>query len=333
MVNPFEQTPAEKEQYVLDMLERGYSYPQIMKECHVSPNTISSVKKKIFGTTDDNNSIQPSQTSKETQALKLFKEGWKPLDIAIELDLEPDSVFQIQKKFYQLIGLDEFNQAYEQVDGNIFPFLELFNSMNRLGMNLIQILNAVKYANALPQLQNIYTMLGNEVRLLESYRHNLHSQLNAMTSQIEGYKNSLDYCINEFEQKRNGLLALDYQTKNMQNFIQEFDNQEGYQRIKKETTEQTKSIIKNNHLLLSVTISSTLEAIRRYPYNQQLLYDLSASLPYSTSNQQIWMQSHTTHLLQLSEQVQTEIAEQITKMVISKIQDKNYESGVSTLQG
>ena len=34
MINPFEQTPAEKEEYVLDMLQRGYSWPQIMKECH-----------------------------------------------------------------------------------------------------------------------------------------------------------------------------------------------------------------------------------------------------------------------------------------------------------
>ena len=84
---------------------------------------------------------------------------------------------------------------------------------------------------------------------------------------------------------------------------------------------------------MAVTVSSTLEAIRRYPYNQQLFYDLSAGPGYSTSHQQIWMQSHTTQLLQLSEQVQTEIAEQITKLVISKIQDKNCESGVSTLQG
>jgi len=125
-------------------------------------------------------------------------------------------------------------------------------------------------------------------------------------------------------------LALDYQTKNMQNFIQEFDNQEGYQRIKKESTEQITSIIKNNHLLVAVTVSSTLEAIRRYPYNQQLLYDLSVPGSYSTSSshQQTWIQSHTTQLLQLSEQVQTEIAEQITKMVISKIQDKNCLSEV-----
>jgi hypothetical protein len=224
--------------------------------------------------------------------------------------------------------LDEFNQAYHQINGNLGPFLQIIDSMNRYGMNVEQILDAIKYGNALPHLSNLHWMLSNEIRVLEPYRHNLHSQLNLMANQIEDYKCSLEYYINEHEQKRNGLSILDYQIKNMQNFIQNFDNQEGYQRIKKESTEQRTSIRKNNHLLVSVTIYSTLEAIRRYPYNQQLFYDLSASPGYSTSNQQIWMQSHTAQLLQLSEQVQTEIAEQITKMVISKIQDKNCESEV-----
>ncbi len=158
MVNAFEQTPEEKEECVLDMLDRRYGWTQICKECHVSPNTISSIKKKFSG---DDASKSVSQISKETQALKLFKEGWKALDIAIELDLEPDSVFQIQKKFYQLIGLDEFNQAYHQINGNLGPFLQIIDSMNRFGMNLEQILDAVKYGNALPYLQNHYLILSN----------------------------------------------------------------------------------------------------------------------------------------------------------------------------
>jgi hypothetical protein len=329
MISIFDDTPEEKEQWIVDMLQRGYGWNQIMKECHVSPNTISSVKKKFFGSTEDDTRKSASQISKETQALKLFKEGWKPLDIAIELDLAADSVFLIQKKFYQLIGLDEFNQAYEQVNGNLGPFLQLINSMNRFGMNVSQILDAVKYGDALPHLRNLYSTLGNKIRQLESYRYNLHSQLNLMANQIDEYKFSLEYYIDEYEQKRNGLLVLDYQVKRMQNFIQEFDNQEGYQRIKKESAEQTKSIIKNNHLLVAVTVSSTLEAIRRYPYNQQLFYELSARRGHSTSRQQTWMHSHTTQLLQLSEQVQIEIAEQITKMMISNIQDKNREPEVS----
>jgi len=73
----------------------------------------------------------------------LFKEGKKLLDIAIELDLAIDSALIIQKRFHQLIGLDRFNQAYEQVNGNIVPFLKLFNSMNRLGMNPGQVSDAV----------------------------------------------------------------------------------------------------------------------------------------------------------------------------------------------
>jgi hypothetical protein len=330
MVNPFYQTPAEKEEYVLDMLERGYGWNQIMKECHVSPTTISKVKKKFFGPSDDGTSKNAGQITKETQCFTCFQQGKSLLATKMETDIQSSEVVEYYKKYQELLNHDHFNIAYNSVSGNIVPFLNLFNLMNSLGLTPEQIQEQVQYGYRLPQLQNIHKMLGNQVRLLESYRHNLHSQLNAMTIQIEDYKYSLDYCINEFEQKRYGLLALDYQTKNMQNFIQEFDNQEGYQRIKKESTEQTKSIIKNNHLLVAVTVSSTLEAIRRYPYNQQLFYDLSVPGSYSTSSshQQTWMQSHTTQLLQLSEQVQTEIAEQITKMVISKIQDKNCLSEV-----
>jgi hypothetical protein len=225
-----------------------------------------------------------------------------------------------------LTGLDEFNQAYKQINGNLGLFLQLINSMNRFGMNVGQILDAVKYGNALPYLQNLHAKVSNEIHVLESYKNHLHSQLNLMANQIEDYKSSIDCYINESGKKRIEISILDYQIKNMQNFIQNFDNQEGYKRIKKESTEQTNSIIKNNPLLMAVTVSSTVEAIRRYPNNQQLFYDLSARQDSSASSQKTWMQSHTIQLMQLSKQVQIEIAEQITKMVVSKIQDGNRKA-------
>lgn len=99
MVNPFEKTPAEKEEDVLEMLNDRYSYPQIMKECHVSPNTISDIKKKYFGVEASKGG---KQISKETQALKLFYEGKKPLEIAVELDLATDYVFVIHERYQRL---------------------------------------------------------------------------------------------------------------------------------------------------------------------------------------------------------------------------------------
>jgi len=56
---------------------------------------------------------------------------------------------------------------------------------------------------------------------------------------------------------------------------------------------------------------------------------LSANRGYSAPHQETWLQSHITQLLQLSEQVQIEIAEKITKIAISKLEDKNCESEAS----
>ena len=148
-------------------------------------------------------------------------------------------------------------------------------------------------------------------------------QLNDAQNQLEQYKTSLEFFYKECEIKRNELLTINYELSARKKFIQSFDNNEGYQRIKKESTEQTKSIIKNNPLLMAVTVYSTVEAIRRHPNNQQLLYDLSVRKGYSALNEETWIQSYTTQLLQLSEQVRIEIAEKITKMVVSKIQEND----------
>jgi len=39
---------------------------------------------------------------------------------------------------------------------------------------------------------------------------------------------------------------------------------------------------------MAVTVYSTVEAIRRHPNNQQLLYDLSVRKGYSALNEETW---------------------------------------------
>jgi len=326
MVNPFQQTPAEKEEYVLEMLEHGYGWKQIMKECHVSPNTISNVKKKFFGSSDADASKSTSQVSKETQALKLFGEGKTLLQVATELDIDADNVFVIYQKFQRLKNNEVFISMYEHVKGNIKPFLNLFDLMNGLRMTPEGVAQLAGYGIRLPYLGNIYSKLCNDVQILESQKRNFVFQLNWAQNQLGQIKASLDFYYKESEEKRSELLSINNEINARSNFIHAFDNQEGYQRIKKQTAEQTESIIKNNPLLIAITVSSSIEAIRRYPRNQQLFYDLSIRQGYSGLSQETWIQSHTTQLLQLSEQVQIEIAEQITKMVVSKIQENDSNS-------
>ena len=304
------------------MLERRYSYKQIMKECHVSPSTISSIKKKVIGSEYNETSKVATKISKETQALKLFNEGKTLFQVATELDIAADSVFVIYQNFQRLRNMEAFISSYEQVKGNIQPFLHLFDLMNGLGMTPEQVAQQADYGTRLPYLGNIRLQLSNQVQALES-------QLNFARSQLEQSKASLGFYNNECEKKRNELLAIHSELNTRKILIQDFDNDEGYNRIKEAAKKETKLLMQNNQVSCAVTLTATLEAIRRYPDNQILISDIVTSRNYSTTSyQQPWMELHAPKLLQLMQNVQNEIAEQITGMVVNSMKSIRHGSHI-----
>src|SRR5438093_4428316 len=101
-IDVFEETAEEKEQNIADMIQQGYTYKNIMTECHVSPSTISKVRKARFGSVDDELE-QESVLKTETKALRLFNEENKePIEVAIELDIPTDEAILFYQKYQQL---------------------------------------------------------------------------------------------------------------------------------------------------------------------------------------------------------------------------------------
>ena len=324
MFDVFEHTLEEKEQEIIEMLRQGCTYKQIMRECHVSPSTISDVRKAMLGYTADNSSKKAVQISKETQALKLFNEGKKPIEVAIELDLATDYVFSIYQKFQRLRNLEEFISSYEHVKGNIRPFLQLYDLMISLGMTPKQVAEQVKHGYNLPYLRSNHIKLSSEVCALESQKQSLEINLNFMQNQTEECFKSLQYFNNEIEIKNSELAALTYEINEKKNLVQNLDSHEGFIRIMNNAKKETKLMMQNNYVLSAVTLSATLEAIRRYPDNQALMFDIVSSEYNSTiSYQPSLMESHKPQLLQLMGNVQNEIAEQIASAVISNVKPHN----------
>jgi len=298
------------------MLREGSTYKQIMRECHVSPSTISKVRTAMLGYTQDNGSKKTVQISKETQALKLFNEGKKPIEVAIELDLATEYVFTIYQNFRRLRNHGGFISSYEHVKGNIWPFLQLFDLMISLGMTPEQVAEQVKHGYNLPYLRSNHIKLSSEVCVLESQKQSLEINMNFMQNQTEGYFKSLQYFNNEINIKNSELAALTYEINKKRILIQNLENHEGYIRIKEDTKREAKIMMQNNYVLSTVTLTASLEAIRRYPDNQILICDILSSQGYSTRpNEPAW-ESHMPQLLQLMGNVQEEIAEQLTSIVI-----------------
>jgi hypothetical protein len=209
MINPFDETPAEKEDCIIDSLERGYSYSQIMKQCHVSPVTISSVKKKIFGITD-NHGLQTGNISKESQAFRLFQQGRSLVDVKTEVDIDSDDVVEYHRRYQELSGADMFNKGYDKVKGNIKPFLQIFDLMNALGLTPEQVQEQVRYGYELPNLQNIHTKMNSEIQDMAAKHYYLDCQLASAAKELQEYKNSLQFYDSQCVQKRNEIRRLDY---------------------------------------------------------------------------------------------------------------------------
>jgi DNA-binding CsgD family transcriptional regulator len=99
----------ERERKVLELYNEGKTTREIAKEQRLSLRDISLILKKhgvnhgIISIDDDNNKKSHSNNEKATHAYKLFSEGKKPVQVAIELNLREKQV----DKFFRVLEAKE----------------------------------------------------------------------------------------------------------------------------------------------------------------------------------------------------------------------------------
>ncbi|MGA7369397.1 MAG: hypothetical protein WBX01_09720 [Nitrososphaeraceae archaeon] len=98
----------EKEELVIKMHKEGRTLREIASGVHMSFGDIAKVIRRISVPTNYNNNsadIDLSKKSKSIQALYLFEQGKKPIDVAIELDIPYIEVEDLLQEFWGLKGL------------------------------------------------------------------------------------------------------------------------------------------------------------------------------------------------------------------------------------
>jgi hypothetical protein len=129
----------EKTKQVLQPHSRRRTYREIANEVHMSLRDISSTIKKSMEANEitltdsqlapeikEHQQPQPPNTSKQSQALKLFSDDGNPLNVAIELDLPADEVHELYQDYLRLNSLHNLVQVYEDIDYNLYTLLDLY---------------------------------------------------------------------------------------------------------------------------------------------------------------------------------------------------------------
>jgi hypothetical protein len=174
----------EKEQLVIKLHQEGKTMREIASTAHMSFGDIKKIIQSVNGEVDD---IDISNKSKSTQALHLFKNGKKPIEVAIELDLPESEVYDLQQEFYALNQLYDLSLVFMELKHDIDPLVTLYKILKKNRMlNKKYIFKLVRYAGQdLSTLENRIQSLSSKVIDLEWKKKRSGDEVLKLSSQLE----------------------------------------------------------------------------------------------------------------------------------------------------
>ena len=291
-------TRQEKKKLVLDLYNQGKTYREIAKEARMCPRDIgvivnNEVKEQELKTEQENDNenqgtynttekkLEEQVLSLSTRAYKLFSKGKEPLEVAIALNLGEVEVTRYYKEYLKLKQLHGLYLAYEELEGEIEPFLKLYELSKVEDMGTKQVINLLKIANNdLPALENRYTRLKNEGDLIEYTIANSNRNLHSIESQIITSSQILDSNNIAREQLKKEIDCLRNEKMGLRKMVRQYKrNNEEYLKIKKTIEQEVNRFLLEGKELLSFALYSLMESMRRDPdkYSSIIYYSSASS--------------------------------------------------------
>jgi hypothetical protein len=176
--------------------QQGKNIRQIAAAAHLSFGDIGSIIRKIDGDSEDGivGNKDMKNKSKDTQALFLFSNGKKPIEVAVELDLTAAETHDIQEEYWALNDLHELALVYNEIKTYLPSFLQLFRCLKKSKMlSEKQISNILKYiGDDLPRLTDRVHCLRNDIINLEDKKRDAINQLIIWHAQLEDVRREID---------------------------------------------------------------------------------------------------------------------------------------------
>jgi hypothetical protein len=198
----------DKKQLVIELYRQNKTIREIAQQVHMSFGDIGRIIRTINSGDDNINCC--SSSSKSTKALWMFKNGKKPIEVAIELDMSASEVEEIQQEFWALNQLHELGFLFNEIKFYLPSFIKLFNLLKRnkmLGDEYIS--KFLRYASQdLPTLENKIQNLTGDVIELEWKKKDLNNTIILWKAQLSDLGLTITQYQNAIESKKQQLMRM-----------------------------------------------------------------------------------------------------------------------------
>jgi chromosome segregation ATPase len=321
----------DRQKLLLDLYNQGKNTREIAKEARMSFRDIGSILNKADERREQNNNIenkkqqqeqeQLQQLSLSTQAYKLFSERKTPIEVAVALNVREAEVTRFYKEYLKLDQMHDLNMAYEELKGDITPFLKLYRSARAAGMSEEHVVHLLRIANDdddLPAVERKYEKLKQEVNALEIRKLNLNNNLQDLKNQISTLRKTLGFCNLTYKQQSEKIAGLHAKRIALEDLVRRFENNnEEYLKINQTIKDKVSSILSDGKGLLGLALYSLMESIRNEPvkYSSLICYNGIYGLQQQqyTSSQNYYVEHYTTMLIEEAERLYNKLVKEITK--------------------
>ena len=262
-------TRQERKRLVLDLYNQGKTIREIAKEARMSFRDIRAILNKLVEEKTEGSKEEQEQEvehlSLSTQSYKLFCEGKTPLEVAIALNLEESEATKFCREYWKLKQLHNLNMVYEELRGDIEPFLKLYKLAKRKGIGVKQVVDTLAIANNdLQYIEGQLKKLRNEAYTLQSQKRICKGNLYQLNNRIATTSRLLNSFHISCETQRREIENLYNQKAKLESIVTEFkNNNEEYLKIKQVAEDRVKSVLMNGMILLKFATASVIESLRR----------------------------------------------------------------------
>jgi hypothetical protein len=311
---------------VIELYEQGKSSREIAKEVHMSFGDIASIIRRHSGKAKAETRKEEGSgvvLSKDTQVFKLFELHKSPIEVTIELDLRSDDVGKLYKEWWQLKGLDQLNQLYEEIGDDIFRFHRTYKYIKDRGYTPHQLIDAANHLDELPLLRSEREQLTQEIQNLALEKDQLNESTTFARMELNGINLGIDVHKKELDR-------LNYKKRQYESLIASLNRSAGCQRIRSIAEATATSILRDNKEVLQVALRALLQSLREEPRNElQMLIYGSLNYPmYEPRNGNM-----PRNYLQLRQAVILQAAEEMYTDLLAKCVNNAMSSALNTPTG
>jgi hypothetical protein len=268
----------ERKKYVINLHKKGYTIRQISEELHMSTRDVDNIVieyKKEQKEARERAIIEKEEKTKEqlfsskrSEAFKLYKEGTKPLDVAIKLEISAEEANTFYQNYCSLQYPPQYLQIYTELNNthSFNRFIDLFHLVRQKKLSVEKTIEAIESIDDIPLLEERHQDLSEKVANLQHLQDNFRIDNNFLKDKNEELEKRLNYFCEKNEIAEKKLEDLDKRIIDKQQKISKINSGEDYYKAREKAKLIVEEFVKEHINLIRLCISSISQVVNE---NQQ----------------------------------------------------------------